>query len=353
MIPIKMLSYFDHIEDYKELDALVEQKINNALNESGIHTMQIQHRVKTADSVAGKLDRKPEKYSSASDITDLVGFRIICYFTDQIDMISSLIRDMFVIDWNNCVDKSTTLSPNAFGYLSVHYICSLKHSDEYPSRLCRYKFEIQIRTVLQHTWAEIEHDLGYKNEFGVPLHVRREFSRMASLLEVADEGFLRIKHTLEVYSANVIDRLQKGEVADIALDTLSLREFMKYNSDYIKLIDEIAELTGANIIHANADPYLKQLSFLGIHDLGALVEAIRTHHDLAITLAKDSLSMMEIEEFSSFVGLYYICRAILIAGDYSEAELMKYFSMLTPKEIQAERNTARILRQRERYAKGS
>ena len=75
------------------------------------------------------------------DLTDLVGFRIICYFTEQIDMISAIIEKLFDVDRDNCIDKSKTLSPNAFGYLSVHYICSLKKSDEYPEGA----LQVQVR----------------------------------------------------------------------------------------------------------------------------------------------------------------------------------------------------------------
>lgn len=349
MIQLKMMSYYENIDNYKKIDSIVDELINNALTEAGLHTMQVAHRVKSAESVASKLDRKPEKYSKATDITDLVGFRIICYFTDQIDLISAIIRDLFDIDWDNCIDKSKSLSPNAFGYLSVHYICSLKHSGQYPDELCRYRFEIQIRTVLQHTWAEIEHDLGYKNELGVPIHVRREFSRMASLLEVADEGFLRIKYTLDEYSRKVIAKLKSGDVAEIAIDTLSLHEFMKYNSDYLSLVKDIASITDARVIESNADPYIRQLAYLGIEDLGVLVEAIRNNRDLAMRLAHDSLEMMEIEEVSSFVGLYYLCRAILIRGNFNSKDIINYFSLLTPNEVQIERNSTRILKQRARY----
>ena len=346
---LKMMSYYDHIDELKQIDSIVDLKLTSAISDAGIHTMQIAHRVKTADSVIGKLQRKPEKYSSATSMTDLVGFRIICYFTEQIDKISAIIEELFDVDKDNCIDKSKTLSPNAFGYLSVHYICSLKKSDDYPESLCKFKFEIQIRTVLQHTWAEIEHDLGYKNEFGVPIHVRREFSRMASLLEVADEGFGRIKKELDDYSAIVIDKLQKGDVANVAIDTLSLREFMKYNTDYLALVKDISSITGATISEANADPFIKQLMFFRIADLGRLDAAIKSNRNLTLAIARDSLEGMEIDELSSFVGLYYLCRALLISGPYSESDINLFFSLMSTKSSMVGQNASRVLKLREKY----
>jgi putative GTP pyrophosphokinase len=97
----------------------------------------------------------------------------------------------FVIDWENSVDKGELLSPDRFGYLSVHYVASLS-----PSRLAlpeykqygSIKAEIQVRSILQHAWAEIERGLGYRNQT-MPGRVRRRFSMVAGLLEMADKEF--------------------------------------------------------------------------------------------------------------------------------------------------------------------
>lgn len=351
MNQLKMLSYYDNLDNFNKLDEIIENKLNSALEKADIHTMQIAHRVKTAESISGKLTRKPDKYTTATDLTDIVGYRIICYFTDQIDLISSIIENLFVIDRDNYVDKSKMLKPNAFGYLSVHYICSLKPSDEYPQELCKFKFEIQIRTVLQHTWAEIEHDLGYKNEFGVPRHVRREFSQMASLLEVADAGFGRIKRELDRYSNIVIDRLRTGDVSDIQIDSLSLREFMRYNDEFVEFTNEIASFSGAQLTPVNADPYIRQLEFFGIEDLGALLNLINDKRSLALEMAESTLKGSEIDELASSVGLFYICRAALVSGDYSKNDIKRYYTILNTKESLIDKQVDHILKLREQYTR--
>lgn len=349
MIQLKMASYYDNIDNYHRVDTIVETLLTEQLKRANIHTMQISHRIKTVESTSEKITRKPEKYTTATDLTDIVGFRIICYFTEQIDMIGKIIEQLFDVDKDNYVDKSTKLSPNAFGYLSVHYICSLKPSEYYSDELCGYKFEIQIRTVLQHTWAEIEHDLGYKNEFGVPHHIRREFSQMASLLEVADAGFMRIKHELDIYSKVVADKLRTGDVTNVSIDSLSLREFLKYNDDFVKFTDDIAAISNASLMHINPDNYIKQLEFFDVTTLGDLINMQKEYQELAMKLAYSTLHDSEIDELASTVGLFYLCRAALLKGPYSQADIYRYLEILLTKESLIEKQANHLLKQREQY----
>lgn len=349
MIQLKMASYYDNIDNYHKVDTIVETLLTEHIRRANIHTMQISHRIKTVESTSEKITRKPEKYTTATDLTDIIGFRIICYYTEQIDMIGEIIERLFDVDKDNYVDKSTKLSPNAFGYLSVHYICSLKPSDSYSEELCSYKFEIQIRTVLQHTWAEIEHDLGYKNEFGVPHHVRREFSQMASLLEVADAGFMRIKHELDIYSKVVADKLRTGDVANVSIDSLSLREFMKYNDDFIKFTKDIAAISNATLMRINPDNFINQLEFFDVKTLGDLIKMQNDNQELAMKLAYNTLHDSEIDELASTVGLFYLCRAALISGPYNQADIYRYLEILLTKESLIEKQANHLLKQREMY----
>jgi ppGpp synthetase/RelA/SpoT-type nucleotidyltranferase len=106
----------------------------------------------------------------------LLGLRIICYIYSDIKKISDLIRDNFII--HEAEDKSEKLGIDKFGYQSVHFIVSLsKHRTNLPeySRFKGIEFEIQVRTILQHTWAQIEHDRNYKFRGKLPESLQKRF----------------------------------------------------------------------------------------------------------------------------------------------------------------------------------
>ena len=103
-------------------------------------------------------------------MTDITGVRVITYFADQVDEIAKVMEGEFNIDIKNSIDKRDILDPDRFGYLSLHYVivslssarCALA---EYRS-FSELKAEVQVRSILQHAWAEIEHDLGYIRPLG-------------------------------------------------------------------------------------------------------------------------------------------------------------------------------------------
>ena len=83
-------------------------------------------------------------------------------------------------------NKADTLQlEERFGYQSVHYLVALKEDRTSLSEYLQYKgliAEIQVRTILQHAWAEIEHDIQYKSSETIPQPIRRRFMQLAGLL---------------------------------------------------------------------------------------------------------------------------------------------------------------------------
>ena len=176
----------------------LEGLIQSTLEANGLQVPNVTSRVKSKASVRRKLER-PDREGDISSLTDILGIRIITYFRDDFDAAARLIEDEFLIDEERSVDKRAALDPDRFGYLSLHYIAQLNQN---RSQLVEYStytgvmFEVQIRSILQHAWAEIEHDRGYKSEAEVPKVVRRRFSRLAGLLELADDEFLGLRDEL-------------------------------------------------------------------------------------------------------------------------------------------------------------
>jgi len=181
----------------------LEGLIQVLLEGEGIRVHGVTSRIKSKTSVIRKLQRSSGERDIDS-LTDMIGIRVVTYFPDEVDAVATVVEREFLVDSENSVDKRAALDPDRFGYLSLHYVLRLNRSRSALPEYSSYgniRFELQIRSILQHAWAEIEHDLGYKSEFAVPRTVRRRFSRLAGLLEVADAEFLGLRAELARSSA--------------------------------------------------------------------------------------------------------------------------------------------------------
>jgi ppGpp synthetase/RelA/SpoT-type nucleotidyltranferase len=188
------------------------------LADAGVKVHSVTARVKDAASLARKLARPDRSYTSLWDVTDLLGLRVITYFDDAVDRVAEVIEARLPIDLARSIDKRRRAAPGAFGYRSLHYVFALAGSGELPAAA---RGEIQVRTVLEHAWAEIEHDLGYKAPGAVPASVRHRLSRVAGLLEVADREFVAIRDELAAYAQALPRRIAAAE-GEVPLDQLAL-----------------------------------------------------------------------------------------------------------------------------------
>lgn len=345
----RLEEYKERYDDYQKLAETVNSLITERLKQTDISPMQVKYRVKTQESIAGKLFRKSDRYPDLLHMTDIVGFRIICYFSDQVDTVATFLEEMFDVDTENSIDKRSSIPATAFGYLSLHYICRLRKENAGSEDLCRIPFEIQIRSVLQHTWAEIEHDLGYKSEFGVPRNIRREFSRVAGLLEVADELFLNIKNDLRVYKAEVREKIANDCAGDMSLDLITLSEYIEQSRTMKSLLEEISSITGAEIMESDIESFLPQLMYFNIETLDDLSRFVHEEREGALLLAKDSLEGVELDEIASTAGIYYLIRSKLTFGNYSESEITDFYRISIKSKKRFLSRTAGILKKREKF----
>ncbi len=330
--------YLDKKKDYEKLGKIVESILHGVAEDTGVRVMAIEGRVKSEHSLKVKLERKGEKYRSLSDLTDIYGARVICFFSDDVDKIAAAVSKKFRVDGANSVDKRAVLSPDAFGYLSLHFVFSLPQNSGYGAEMESIRFEVQIRSLLQHAWAEMQHDMGYKSAFGTPKNVVREFSRVAGLLEIADKKYCEIRDGVKKNEEEVTKRIGNGTAGDMETDLTTLALYMKYNADIREFTDELAKECGVKTVaEASSDSYLAQLKYLGLNTLGDIDALIKKDGEKAKGLAKRDVLAMGANSLSSTSGLKYLLNAELLRRNSSEKEIADFFKATMNDTARAEK----------------
>jgi len=286
-------------DKYQSFANTVDNLLVRLLASEGITVHSVGHRCKTVNSLRGKVEKK-RSYETLSQITDLAGVRLITHYEDDVHKIAQVVESEFFIDKVNSIDKGKALDPEKFGYLSLHYVVSLSDDraalKEY-SAFRGMKAEIQVRSILQHTWAEIEHDTGYKSNIEIPKHIRRRFSRLAGLLELADQEFIGIRDALAAYSDTVAVEVEKpiGVVGgvpaqEVSLDKISLARFIELDPLVITLDDYIVNALSAEFsygLRVEAKD-ISRLQMLGINALGELRSAMAENQEFIKRRADDA-----------------------------------------------------------------
>ena len=298
------------MQQYRELLPSLENMakkmydlLRRAIREQGIYVTAIEYRVKTEQSLAGKLERKGRKYKTIYDVTDLVGLRVITFYTDEVDKVAAIIKRVFNVDWQASVDKRKLHNLDSFGYNSLHYICQPR--DEFQE-LGNLRFELQMRTALQHVWSTIEHDIGYKGEVKIPKEYRRQFSRLAGMLELVDDEFSRLRTVLTDYRRQIQALVKDGQLGDVPLSGDSFRSYLNLNP-FNRLNRRIAAVNQAEIYPISLMHFLPLLESFGFETLGDVQGFIEENSDDAYRLALSQLAMTDFDILSSGTALQYLC----------------------------------------------
>jgi putative GTP pyrophosphokinase len=126
-------------------------------------------------------------------ITDLIALRVICPFLEDQTAVEKLIRNHFeLIELDR---KGAHFSFKEFGYESVHLLIKIPPELAVKFGDCGIQaVEVQIRTILQDAWAEVEHEIVYKNEF-TPFDdpMKRRLAAVNASLSLADSIFQEIR----------------------------------------------------------------------------------------------------------------------------------------------------------------
>lgn len=322
------------LEEYREAKPVFEKMqgevtriLREALERNGLIVTAVETRIKTEESLAGKLALKGSKYATLSDITDILGARIITFYTDDVDRIAAMAEQLFEIDWTNSVDKRKLHQLDSFGYNSLHYICRLPGYD--------YRFELQLRTTLQHAWAAINHDTGYKSGVEIPREYMRRMNRLAGMLEMADDEFSRIRLEINDYRRRVQQLVQNGQLDDVLLDGDAFRSFLNARP-FDKLNKRIAAINQAEIQEVPLMQYLKVLKALDCNTLGDVSRLRNQYEEDAYALARHQLGNTDLDIISSAVGLQNICIVCILSQGGGKIGLLRFFNALNGENINNE-----------------
>ena len=322
--------YRDRLPVLKKLKEVVLGILQRTLKENNMAVTAIEGRVKTEKSLAGKLELKGYKYRTIDDITDIVGARIITFFSDEVDKIAALVERMFDIDWDNSVDKRKMLEIDRFGYMSLHYICRIPKSlyeDPQQPLINEISFELQMRTALQHVWANMQHDTGYKSEVEIPMEHQRSLNRLAGILELADEQFSRIRKEINDYRRNVQSLVASGDFDEVPLNGDTFRSYCELRP-FRRLAEKIATINQAELYDDSPMPYYQVLLRLNMKTIGD-VERMRSEcSEGAYQLALIQLAGTGLDIVAYSVALQNLCIVKILKLGFGVAGLTRMFNTI-------------------------
>lgn len=275
--------YAEACPKYSKLAKKLKKTIKTSHSNEEINILGCFSRIKKFESFWDKMIRRG--YTDPFQQTDdICGLRVICYYPSDLKPISEIINREFEV--KESVDKTDLLEPNQFGYRSLHFVVSVRadrlRTLDYLG-LEGLRAEIQLRTVLMHSWAEISHKLAYKKQEHVPDKFKRELSSISALLETADQHF---------------DSLRKERKEYVKLMSKEALSTGKFNLGQEMNLDSLQAFL--DFYFPNRGRQTKETSLL----LDEIIECNVTIRDLVLGYdrTKDSLPQIEMNECSGKTG---------------------------------------------------
>ncbi|MGP1628753.1 MAG: GTP pyrophosphokinase [Giesbergeria sp.] len=209
---------------------------------------KLEWRVKDAHEALRKFSRKyraaleesSTPYEIQHYISDLIGVRVICLYEDELEKVAATVRTHFeVIDTTDKV-SAVESTEDSFGYKGLHLDLRPSQQSGAPSSTeGSSAFELQIRTVIQDSWAVLDHKIKYKKAIPGPL--KRRINVLAALFELADREFRQIRDETELELRAAPDESEaesssnpQAAPRDVANSQLNAFTFLKIATHFFK-----------------------------------------------------------------------------------------------------------------------
>ncbi|MDU0478028.1 hypothetical protein QVA66_02100 [Staphylococcus chromogenes] len=234
------------------IDADFRGAIEDLLADAGVTYDRVVARIKTWRSLRAKALKKDALgnfvYTDPwNEIKDVLGLRITTFYSADIPVVLELLGKSFTV--RKSVDKAAeTRISGGFGYGSHHLILEVRDDDEDLSAYAGFMFEVQVRTVLQHAWAEFEHDIRYKGADKLDPRVDRAFTLAAGLIELADQQFDQIVQIQGEAPSKSDDVELSAETLPGVLAMLVGTRFPMSRSEHYAWLEEILAVNGITTV---------------------------------------------------------------------------------------------------------
>lgn len=240
--------------------------------EKTVPAVQVKSRVKRLPSLLEKLHRKHAVSDLAQPLpvlrqtTDLMALRAVCPFLEDVDIVADAVQGVFEI--HEIDQKGDGRSFAEFGYSSTHLLVAVPEAmqRDYPM-LANFRTEIQIRTILQDAWAEVEHELIYKvGAHPLNTQIRRKLASLNATLVLSDTIFQEIRD------------YQKANISDLARARENFLEQASTDRQPV-LTADVRHAPTRRVSQAEIEKLLKK--GLNAQIAGEMQDAVRIYSELA------------------------------------------------------------------------
>lgn len=174
----------------KMINIKLEQKYARAV------IRNIDSRIKSYDSIKKKLERKGcevSKAAAAEKLNDIAGIRAVCFFVDDVYEIAAHLKKQE--DLKLLKEKDYIKKPKKNGYQSLHLIMQVPF---FEGEKCTYiKIEVQLRTAIMDSWAELDNQLCYKKDFLNTEYAEEELREYSALVVKMDQQMLHLRRQIK------------------------------------------------------------------------------------------------------------------------------------------------------------
>ncbi len=288
---------------YERFSKELEEIITKILKSENIPYQSVSHRVKEKESYLNKC--KSKKYTNPiSQITDVSGIRIIAYTNQDVSSICEILQNEFIIDAGNSGNKAEMLETDKVGYLSVHYILQL---NEKRLGLPEYKLfenlkcEVQVRTLLQHAWAEIEHDRNYKFAGRLPNEIKRRFYLVAGVLELMDNEFDKLSKDIDEYAKTMKKAVSEGDY-NLGIDSKSVEQYLLKRFEGV---DNVQPCSGGIIVTEQVVEELVRFGYKTIQEIDDDINSYKDFYEEKDTYIGVLRNLMMIKDCEKYFDVAY------------------------------------------------